>query len=381
MHVLIGIAGVALIAIMLTDALETIVIPRRVTHNYRFVRLFYQGTWRVWRVLALYVPPGRRREAMFSLFGPLSLLALLSSWVLSLMLGFALLHWALQTPVNPPEPQPTFATYVYMSGETFVTLGYGDVTPANTLGRMLAVSEAGMGLGFLALVIGYLPVIYQTFSRREVLIGLLDARGGSPPSAAQLLVRMARSGDVTPLDTFLAECERWSAELLESHLSFPVLAYYRSQHDNQSWLAALTAILDMTAIIAVGLRNYQRFQAELTFAISRHAAVDLALVTRTPPFAPQPDRLPQPAFLRLSEQLREAGLGFEDEVAAEAKLTELRGTYEPFVNAISHRLMLSLPPIVPLELKPDNWQRSAWMKPAPEIGNLSVATTAEEHFS
>jgi hypothetical protein len=335
----------------------------------------------VWSTLAKYLPAGRRREALYGLFGPLSLLALLTSWVLGLMLGFALLHWSLSTPVHAPEHQPTLATYLYMSGVTFVTLGFGDVTPANTLGRVLTIAEAGMGVGFLALVIGYLPVIYQTFSRREVLIGLLDARAGSPPSAAQMFVRIARSGDMAPLDPFLAECERWSAELLESTLSFPVLSYYRSQHDNQSWLSALTAISDMSAILAVGLRGHQRFQAELTFAISRHAAVDLALVFRTRPIAPDPDRLPSALFVILSDQLRQAGLEFEDENAAEAKLAELRGTYEPFVNALSKRFAFSLPPIVPLEIKPDNWQRSAWMKPAPEIGNLSVATTAEEHFS
>ena len=45
------------------------------------------------------------------------------------------------------------------------------------------MAEAGIGLGLLAIVIGYLPIIYQAFSRRETSIVLLDARAGSPPTA------------------------------------------------------------------------------------------------------------------------------------------------------------------------------------------------------
>src|SRR5262249_44649971 len=147
----------------------------------------------------------------------------------------------------------------------------GDITPSNLPGRAIAVVEAGTGFGFLALIISYLPVLFQTYSRREVMIGLLDARAGSPPSGAQLLVRAGQAGNVASIDPFFSEWERWSAELLESHLSFPVLSYYRSQHDNQSWLAALTCILDATAIYLSLVKDVNPFQAQLTFAISRHA--------------------------------------------------------------------------------------------------------------
>ncbi len=125
------------------------------------------------------------------MFGPLSLLGLLVSWVVGLIFGFALLHWSQGTPVHLPNEDHSFATYFYWSGGTFFTLGYGDITPSTVFGRVLAVAEAGMGFGFLALIIGYVPVIYQTFARRETMIALLDARAGSPPSAAQLLMRRA----------------------------------------------------------------------------------------------------------------------------------------------------------------------------------------------
>ena len=104
-----------------------------------------------------------------------------------------------------------------------------------------------MGFGFLALIIGYVPIIYQAFSRRESNISLLDARAGSPSSATEMLRRHYRTQRLEELLQFLRKWEQWCATLLESHLSYPVLTYYRSQHERQSWLAALTTVLDTCA--------------------------------------------------------------------------------------------------------------------------------------
>src|SRR5207249_4041653 len=135
------------------------------------------------------------------------------------------------------------------------TLGYGDVVPTGAWGRSLAVAEAGIGFGFLAVVISYLPVLYQAFSRREITISLLDARAGSPPSAGELLRRLAQARSLAGVGPLLVEWERWAAELLESHLSFPVLSYYRSQHDNQSWVGALATVLDTSALLIAGVEG------------------------------------------------------------------------------------------------------------------------------
>src|SRR5204863_6718456 len=147
------------------------------------------------------------------------------------------------TPMKVSDGTISFRTYLYFSGSTFFTLGLGDVVAGTWTGRILTVLEAGMGLGFLAIVVGYLPVLYQAFSRRELNISLLDARAGSPSTAAELLRRHFDGNASVELGAFLRDWERWAAELLESHLSYPVLAYYRSQHSNQSWLAAMTTIL------------------------------------------------------------------------------------------------------------------------------------------
>jgi hypothetical protein len=361
------------------DSFETVILPRRVTHGFRFSRFFYRNTWWLWRALALRISAGKKREAFLSWFGPMSLLALLSTWVLGLIVGFALLQWSLGIPVKPPE-KATFSTYLYWSGGTFFTLGPGDVTTDSWLGRALAVAEAGLGFGFLALIIGYLPVTYQTFSRREVTISLLDARAGSPPAAAQLLRRVAGSGDCEVVDPLLAEWEKWAAELLESHLSFPVLSYYRSQHNNQSWLAALTSILDTCAFLLAQVKGHNSYQARLTFAMARHAVVDLALIFNTPPLAPESDRLPAVKLQFLQKQLREAGMDITETTTGDQQLADLRGSYEPFVNALARRFLFTLPSFVPEKEASDNWQTSAWMPKVSAIGSLPDGSVRRGHF-
>jgi Ion channel len=376
-----AVLGAALNLLILIEGFEVMVLPRRVSRRYRLTLWLYRGGWALWRIGAARLPAGKMRNVFLSYFGPLSLLTLFAVWVFGLILGFALLHWSLGTHLQVLTGEKVgFGTYLYLSGVTFFTLGYGEVTPTTGLGRVLAVGEAGLGFGFLAVIIGYLPVLYQAFSRREVTISLLDARAGSPPSAAQALARIGQAQEVSALDPFLAEWERWSAELLESHLSFPVLSFYRSQHDNQSWLAALTAILDTCALLISGLKSACPYHAQLTFAMARHTAVDLALVFRSQPLPPDPDRLPAERLLRLRELLAGAGLELRDAGTFETKLAELRGMYEPFVNAIGQYLLLPLPAVLSDKATVDNWQTSAWMRRVAGIGRLPLLDR-EEHFN
>ncbi len=373
-------ASMALIAWILLEAFEAMVLPRRVMRKLRFNRWFYHINWPVWVFLSQAFRSPKRRETFLSVFGPLSLLGLFSTWVGGLILGFALLHWSLGTPLqNSSGTASALSASLYFSGTTFFTIGFGDLAPANALGRFLAVVEGGSGFGFLAVIIGYLPVLYQAFSRREAVISLFDARAGSPPSAGQLLLRVAPHYNAGAATEALAEWERWSAELLESHLSFPVLSYYRSQHDNQSWLAALTTILDACALILAAAPGKSLFQAQLTFAMARHAAVDLALVIHTPPRPVEPNRLGPDDWQRLSEALRANGMELRQGPAVEGKLAELRGMYEPFVNALAHHFHFQLPPLFSEKTSVDNWQTSAWMRRTPGFRHLPISE-GDEHF-
>ena len=373
-----GVGGVVLLAVVLWDAFETIILPRRVTRRFRLTRFFYRSSWRPWVKMVTTLVPARRRESWLSYFGPLSLLLLLSVWACGLISGFALIHWALGSAMLTMNEGAGFITDLYLSGTTFFTLGLGDVLPRTSLARLLVVVESGMGFAFLALVIGYLPALNQSFARREISISLLDARAGSPPTASEMLRRHGHERGKEALQQLLHEWERWSAEFLEGHLSYPVLAYFRSQHDNQSWLAALTAILDTCSVVMAGLEGTCARQAELTFAMARHAVIDLSLVFRTTPKEPNPDRLPPEKLAELRLLLTGSGQILKEGDAADRKLRELRLMYEPYVQALATHFQVSLPPWIAEESWVDNWQGSFWEQPSK--GGKSADKNRAEHF-
>jgi ion channel len=356
----VGGLGLALLFVVLWDAFETIVLPRRVQRRIRLARLFYGATWRLWVAIARHIRMANRRDAFLSYYGPLSLLLLLGVWAVILTMSFALMHWGFATTLVGPEGKTNFGGALYMSGSTLFTLGIGDITPRSGLGRLLTVAEAGTGIAFLALVIGYLPVIYQAFSRREANISLLDARAGSPPSAAELIRRHADGDSVDGLVQFLRDWERWAAELLESHLSYPVLAYYRSQHDRESWLSALTMVLDVCALILAGVDGAPARAARLTFAMARHAAVDLSQIFGTPPHMPGVDRLPPADLAKLRAILADAGMPLREGPDADQHLAAIRRKYEPYVHALADELFVALPPWMPPPDSADDWQTSIW---------------------
>jgi len=362
MKILGGILGLLLILITLWDAFETVILPRRVTRRLRLTSLFYSSIWVPWSALVRHLARGRGREKYLSLFGPMSLLMLLAIWALGLIVGYALLLWSTTSKLNTTTESINFLTYLYLSGTTFFTLGYGDLTPVFPFGRALAVVEAANGFGLLAIVISYLPILYQAFSRREASISLLDARAGSPSSAVELLRRHRAEDTFDDLNRLLSEWERWSAELLESHLSYPVLCYFRSQHDNQSWLGALTTVLDTCALVMVGVDGAPVWQARMTFAMARHAVVDIAQVFKTSPSDVQccDTRLSSSDLARLRGILEKNGIRMSDGPETERRLLELRLMYEPYVAALSEWLMMPLPPWILPPDAIDNWKTSAW---------------------
>lgn len=369
MRVVAVVVGFVVILIILGDAFETIVLPRRVSRRLRLSRQFFRHSWHMWASLARRLPAGEDHEGssiqdrFLGVYGPLALIALVGLWACTLILGFAILAWGLDLPVTGPNRRASFGTLLYMSGATFFTLGYGDIAPLSADGRALAVVEVGMGFSFLALIIGYLPITYSAFSRRETNITLLDARAGSPPTAVELLRRHALPEDARALEQMLQEWERWSAELLESHLSYPVLSFFRSQHEHLSWLAALTMIMDSCALLMVGVRgaggSLSSRQARLTFAMARHAIGDLCQTLYAPPRTARHDRLPANDVERMRALLAETGLELRQGADAERWLAQTRSLYEPYVAALAAQLLFTLPQWLPAG-SPDDWQTTAW---------------------
>jgi hypothetical protein len=370
--------AVVLIAVVLLDAFEVVLLPRRVRHGFRLARLFYRVSWIIGRATSRLIPASPWRTGYLSAFGPLSLFVLLMLWAVGLIAGFALLDWSLGIALSVPNA--SLGDCLYFSGTTFFTLGYGDMVPMGAAGRALSVAESGLGFVFLAAIVGYLPVLYQAFSRRELSIALLDARAGSPPTAGELLRRLAAGRSPVGPGPFLVEWERWSADLLESHISFPVLSFYRSQHENQSWVGALTTILDTSALLLAGVDGTDGYQARLTFAMARHVVVDLAMVFQTRPLPPQPDRLSPDDFDKLRKTLCAAGLKMRDGPAVATALAELRALYEPFVNTLAANFLVALPPFQPDKPPVDNWQTSPWTPRSPGLGGLPSAGDGADHF-
>jgi hypothetical protein len=375
--------GIVAIVSVLWDAFETLVLPRRVTRKFRLARGYYITVWSVWSGIARRLRPGKFRDLYLSIFGPLSLLFLFVLWATGLVFGFALVHRATGGAVAATGEPMSFLLDLYLSGTTFFTLGLGDVIPRTTFDRMVTVTEAGVGFGFLALIIGYLPILYQGFSRREITISLLDARAGSPPSASELMKRYGKEEQRSTLHELLREWERWSAQVLESHLSYPVLVYFRSQHDNQSWLGALTAILDTSALCIVVMVKEKNLQARLTFAMARHAVTDIAQALNTRPVPPAADRLPPAELQRLRAALDEYGLCTKrtdtSHAEADQRLRELRHTYEPYVNGLAQRLLIALPPWIPEGEPHFNWRTTAWERSLEGIAATAAVDERDDH--
>src|SRR5262245_35119506 len=194
-HISAIVFGIIIILVVLLDAFETVVLPRRVLRNFKLTAYVYRRTWKPWRWIARHIKTPSRQQNFLGYFGPLSLILLLGIWASGLILGFALIQYGIGGHQHLGQEKINFGKMLYHSGETFFTLGYGDIVPTSGAARALSVLESGTGFAFLGLVIGYIPVIYSSFSRREIQISMLDARAGSPPSALEFLVRLAGRTD------------------------------------------------------------------------------------------------------------------------------------------------------------------------------------------
>jgi hypothetical protein len=349
------------------DAFQTIILPRRPSGRWQITRMFLLATWTPWVAFAERTRNKKVREQIYSIYGPLSLLLLLLLWAILLILGFGMIYFSMRSPFGDvmmghgAGAWAQFGTDLYVSGTTLFTLGLGDVVPHSLRARALIIFESGVGLGFVALVIGYLPVLYQAFSHREVSVALLDARAGSPPNAAELLRRHGFEGGEEALTALLAEWERWSAEILESHISYPILCYYRSQHDNQSWLSALVAILDTCALLISVIEGTPSRQAQLTFIMARHALIDLGHVFHIEDLdswqhRSKFDRLPPTEFSHLCDALGENHLRFCGDPASAKRLHTIRELYEPYAFALAEYLRMPLPLWVASPKANDQWR-------------------------
>lgn len=351
------IIGILIILAIFVDAFETIILPRRVNKRIRLSRLYYRGLWRLWKKGKKLFKNSNDTKAYLGVFGPLSLIILISLWAIALIFGFALINFGVQTDIQTPDGVKNFITYFVLSGGTFFPVGIYNTHSIQVQGELLSIIEAGVGFGFLAAVIGYLPVLYQAFSRREVNINLLDSRAGSPPSPVYFFQQLSKETVIDDLKTQLENWELWCAELLETHLSYPVLAYYRSQHDDQSWVAALSMILDTSALVMVSKDHQLHSRAKATFAIARHAAVDLTEAFYLSPQIPDRDRLPVNDLEKLRKIIKLPQLALREGRPAQEKLEFLRQLYEPQTQSLSDFFLMPTTPFIYTGMVQEAWKK------------------------
>jgi hypothetical protein len=335
MRVLVAAIGGLLVALMLGEFFTTFMLPRSVRRDPRTARGLNWVLWRQWRVFALRLAP-TSSDTLLGFFGPLALLVQLAVLALGLMVGFGLIEWS--------ATSGSFSARFLTSSELFFSAG----ASSGSVGvHLLELLEIATGVCVLFIVIGYIPAFYSAFARREVAVSQLATRAGSPPAAGALVKRVAMRRNWQLLENDFQAWEKWAAELTETHLTYPLLALYRSHHIDQSWLAALTAMVDVAAFIKATVRDAHSDAADLTFGLGCQALSDLAFEFGLKPVAA--DRLSDSDFDCLFAMVDASMIDHVDRQTARQRLDECRSEYEPNAKALADSLVLPLPPWVPRE--------------------------------
>lgn len=266
-------AGLLILALALWDIFQGIVVPRPTPGHFRMARYVIPPTWRLWRAIGLRTRTGLARDAFLGLYAPAAAVLLLAMWLATMIVGYGLVLFAIRDQVVPAPHSVGEA--IYFAGVSVLTLGFGEIVAVGPAARVIVLVGAATGLGIVALVITFLFSLFASYQRREVEIVKLSARAKAPPSAITLLVTHARLGLVDELPALFRGWETWEAEVLDSHVAYPLLGYFRSSHDGISWVSALGAVLDAAALVLTTIRNVPRGQAEITKRVGAHLVEDI----------------------------------------------------------------------------------------------------------
>ena len=314
------VAGLGLVALTLTDAIGTLVTARGITGRWRASSQFYRITWHLWRALGTRLQG--HREAFLSAYAPLTLLGLLGVWLVGLLVGWALVYWAGDGSI---EGDSGFGSLLYYSGTCLLTLGFGDILPETSLLRAAALAEAATGVATMALAISYLPVLYAAYGRRESKLLTLDDPSGERIQPTALVRIWAPGGDTARLYRFFGDWESWTADVLESHVSYPMLALFRSQHRGQSWVTALGVVLDAAVLTCAAVPGAELREPYFMYRRGRRALKEIG--RRLPPAREASSPLVREQFDIAYRRLAETGLPLRDPDEAWTRLIGYRSTY------------------------------------------------------
>ena len=330
MELLIGLAGLVVLALVLWDVFQGVVVPRPTPGRLRIARYLVPPTWKLWRAFATRTRTGLARDALLGLYAPGAAILLLLMWLAGVILGYGLLFFAMRSQLTP---SPTdLIQSIYFAGASVLTIGYGDIVPTGGLARLAVLGSAASGLGLVALVVTFLFSLFASYQRREIKVVTLSAIAKSPPSSIVLLETHARLGLVDELPALFRDWEEWTAEVLDSHVSYPLLGYFRSSHDNVSWISSLGAVLDAAALVLTTIRNVPRGHAKITVRVGAHLVEDISNNLR---LAGDGSGVDEAQFDEVYQRLARAGYELEPEGEAWRAFARARASYAGRLQALA----------------------------------------------
>jgi len=322
------VAGLLVLGLVAWDVFETVVVPRPTPGVFRIGRYLVRGSWRFVRRIGS--RPDARRERLLGLFAPAATILLLIAWMVGLVLGYGLILYAIRDQLRPVPAD--LGTALYFGATSVLTLGFGDVVPVAGPARLVVAAAALSGLGLIALVVTFLFSLFGSYQRREVAVVILGAKAGAPPSAVVLLESLARLGLADRLPQFFGEWERWIAEVLDSHVAYPLLGFFRSSHDDISWIGALGTVLDAASLVLTTIEDVPRGQAELVKKMGAHMVED---ITNLGFHAPGADGVDRESFDAVYRRLAAAGYRLVPSDAAWPRFSHARSTYAQRLEAMA----------------------------------------------
>ncbi len=335
------VVGAALLGLTFYDLFQTVVLPRPAVNKVQLARLVVRPLWRMWRWVGLRAAASRldRSEARLAAFAPISLLVLFLIWAFALVLGYALIIYGLRDEFRPALAD--FPAAFYVSASTLVPLAYGDFVPEQGFARVLIILESANGVILAALAITLLFELYGAFRSREEPVVALDALAGAPASAVQLLETAREKGMDGILKETFGEWRQWSSMVLESHLSYPLLVYFRSSHDNEAWINSFGAVMDSAVLMLSSMTDEPEVgAAKLMYTIGNHLVEDLTWVFRLEVGADP--IIERSEYVAAIARLQKAGYNAHDGEEHWKMFATKRGKYASALNQIA--TYLAAPP-------------------------------------
>ncbi|MCQ4079276.1 hypothetical protein NGB36_01280 [Streptomyces sp. RB6PN25] len=236
MRVLQGVAGAVIVLGIFSSVLRTLVIPRPTRSG--FTQVVQRLVHRPFQLLANLMSSAEAKDRVLGPVAPLAILVTLVSWLVCFVVGYALLEAAVSGF--------GIRDALVESGSSLFTLGFA--SSKRTTLTVVDFCAAATGPIVVGLQVGYLPTLYGAYQRRETEVTLLQARAGSPPWGPEILARYAQVELLDVLTDLFRNWERWSAQVSESHTTYPILVHFRSPKATRNWLIALLAVMDAAAL-------------------------------------------------------------------------------------------------------------------------------------